>query len=242
MKISCMIPARLKSTRFPRKILAPLAGKPLLQRVWEAAKSVDRFESVTILIDATETEDIVRQFGGVYRMTSPEAPSGTYRLSQAVQENPPQADIVVCWQADEPLIHQEIIDDLLQTIHEEEVDIWTLKKRITDPSSPHLTKVVTDRQGHALYFSRSPIPYFRDSNEKIYFKHIGIYAYRLEILQKLSTLPVSPLEEAEKLEQLSFLYHGFKIKVHETQHDVLGVDLPEHLTLAENLYLDFISS
>jgi len=239
MKIACIIPARLKSSRFPRKILAPLAGKPLIQHVWEAANETSLFDSVTVAVDADETAEMVKSFGGSFLMTRPECPSGTYRLSEVVRAHDIGADLVVCWQGDEPLIHRAMINDLLQSVGKDAADVWTLKKKITDPSSPHIAKVVTDQSGYALYFSRSPIPYFRDDQEKVYFKHIGIYAYRTETLRKISELPVSPLEIAEQLEQLTFLYHGLKIRVHETSHEVVGIDIPEHLAHAEHLLHPF---
>ena len=156
MKIACVIPARLNSSRFPRKIVAQLHGKPLIQWVWEAALKVPFFDSVTIAIDSPETEEVVRSFGGNYRMTSPDCPNGTLRLCSLVDAI--EGDIFVCWQGDEPFLNTEMIRELLQSAGKDEADIWTLKKTITDlnaAASPHVCKVVTDHQGYALYFSRS---------------------------------------------------------------------------------------
>jgi 3-deoxy-manno-octulosonate cytidylyltransferase (CMP-KDO synthetase) len=240
-KVVCVIPARLGSSRFPRKILAPLGGKPVIQRVWEAAQEVSVFDSVVIAVDSEETADIVSSFGGEAIMTSPDCTSGTVRLVELRRRGLIEGDIFVNWQGDEPFIHTHMIHDLLQSIHEDTADVWTLKKLFSDHRqalSPHLAKVVCDQAGFALYFSRSPIPFYRDfheKNQKIYFKHIGIYAFTAQALNKLHLLPSSYLEKAEMLEQLSFLYHGLKIRVHETEHEVLGIDLPEHLVQAESL-------
>ena len=231
-KIACVIPARLQSSRFPKKILAPLHGKPLIQWVWEAASKVSLFDSVTIAIDAEETRKIVEQFGASYRMTSPTCPNGTMRLCELVQKYPVEADIFVCWQGDEPFLHERMIQELLQTVEQDTADVWTLKKKITDlhlAASPHVTKVVTDQNGYALYFSRSLIPFHRDLPATGYEKHIGIYAYTREALEKISSLPMSALAEKEQLEMLNFLYHGLKIRVHETAHEGFGIDIPDHL-------------
>ncbi len=235
--IACLIPARLKSTRFPRKMLESLCGKPLLQWVWEAASQVPFFNSVSFAIDAPETAALIESFGGTYHMTSPECRSGTMRLAKLHSTGKIQADIWVNWQGDEPFIHTAMIKELLQSTDDGN-DIWTLKKKITSPeeiSSPHFAKVVTDSRGCALYFSRSAIPYHRDitPTEDSFFKHIGIYAFSSDALAKISKMESSFLEEAEQLEQLTFLYHGLRLRVHETTHDVFGIDLPEHLSRAE---------
>ena len=240
-KIVCVIPARLHSSRFPRKILAHLGGKPMIQRVWEAAQKVSLFDSVVIAVDHEETAEIVRSFGAAAIMTSPQCFSGTERLVELKARGLIEGDIFVNWQGDEPFIHQSMIGDLLQSVQNDSADIWTLKKQCSDrcdAHSPHLAKVVCDYAGCALYFSRSLIPFYRDvpEDERIYFKHIGIYAFTAQALDKLQSLSPSYLEKAELLEQLSFLYHGLKIKVHETQHEVLGIDLPEHLCAAEILF------
>jgi 3-deoxy-manno-octulosonate cytidylyltransferase (CMP-KDO synthetase) len=239
-KIACIIPARLSSSRFPKKILALLQGKPLLQWVWEAATKVPLFDSVTIAIDSTETEEVVRKFGGNYRMTAPECLNGTLRLCDLIRKHPVEGDVFVCWQGDEPFLHEEMIHELLQSVGNDKADIWTLKKRISDlqqAASSHVCKVVTDHQGYALYFSRSLIPFHRDTTPAYYEKHIGIYAYTREALDKISTLPMSHLCEHEQLEMLNFMYHGLKIRVHETVHEGFGIDIPEHLEQAHQLLL-----
>ncbi|MGR3911803.1 MAG: 3-deoxy-manno-octulosonate cytidylyltransferase [Candidatus Rhabdochlamydia sp.] len=233
-KIACIIPARLQSTRFPRKILAPLQGKPLLEWVWNAAKKVDLFHSVTIAVDSEETIEVVKQFGGNYLMTSPHCPNGTLRLCSLLELYPLEGDIFVCWQGDEPFLEQPMIEDLLQTAGVDGSDIWTLKKKITplEASSPHHVKVVTDHEGYALYFSRSQIPFHRDVLPSEYDQHIGIYAYTRKALEQIRHLPMSALAEKEQLEMLNFMYHGLKIKVHETHHESFGIDIPEHLEIA----------
>jgi 3-deoxy-D-manno-octulosonate cytidylyltransferase len=237
-KIACVIPARLASSRFPKKILALLHGKPLIQWVWEAAKKVPLFDSITIAIDSEETEKVVRQFGGHYRMTSPECPNGTLRICDLIKRYDIEGDIFVCWQGDEPFLHAEMIRELLQSAGEDEADIWTLKKKIKNLSvaaSPHTVKVVTDHKGHALYFSRSLIPFHRDSVPTYYDKHIGIYAYSRQALETIATLPMSSLCEKEQLEMLNFMYYGLKIRVHETSHEGFGIDIPEHLETAHKI-------
>lgn len=244
-KVVCVIPARLKSVRFPKKILAELKGKPLVQWVWEAAKRIPFFDETTFAIDAQETADVIKKFNGKYVFTSENCTSGTDRLAELLDIV--EGDIYVNWQGDEPFIHQHMIDDLLQSAAVDGSDVWTLKKRIYDKElieSPHVCKVVTDHQGYALYFSRALIPFYRDpisEESKAYFKHIGIYAFSKEGLIKISKLKQCAIEEAEKLEQLRFLYNGLKIKVHETQYEVIGIDLPEHLAKAEVILNNIIN-
>lgn len=238
-KIACIIPARLKSTRFPRKMLANLSGKPLIQWVWEAAIKVPLFDTVAFAIDAEETASVIRSFRGKYYMTSEECPTGTDRLIELMHRGEIDADIWVNWQGDEPFISLQMIHDLLDFCDREESDIWTLKKRIIkteDILSPNIPKVVCDAEGAALYFSRCAIPYHRDSSqetERVYYKHIGMYAFTKQALQKILSLKPCYLEEAEKLEQLRFLYYGLRIQVRETLEEVFGIDLPEHLAKAE---------
>jgi len=241
MKIVCVIPARLASSRFPKKVLAMLGEKPMLQWVWEAASSVSLFDDVAFAIDDSETARLIDSFEGKHFMTSPDCPSGTDRLIELQTEGKMQGDIWVNWQGDEPFIHQEMIENLLQTT-DETYDIWSLRKEIEreeDIEDPNVVKVVTDSQDRALYFSRSPIPYDRDGLENVtYYKHVGIYAYTTRALKQISTLSPSLLEQSEGLEQLRFLENGMNIQVHETSHETLGIDIPEDLARA----MDRISS
>lgn len=240
-RVACVIPARLKSTRFPKKMLSVLKGKPLVQWVWEKASAVSCFDEIAFAVDAREIAELIDRFHGKYFMTSEQCPSGTDRLVEVMQRKLIEADIWVNWQGDEPFIHPRMIDDLLQTCETDESDLWTLKKRILkleEALSPHTTKVVCDHKDNALYFSRSVIPYYRDASpgeHKIHFKHVGMYAYTQKALKKIALLNPCEIEMAEQLEQLRFLYHNLRMKVHETQYEVFGIDLPEHLIAAENV-------
>ena len=237
-KIACVIPARLQSTRFPKKMLISIKGKPLLQWVWEAAHKCVIFDKIIFATDSEEIGHLIKSFGGSYYMTSLDCPSGTDRLCELYQKGAIDADIWVNWQGDEPFIRREMIADLLKSAPDKSCDLWTLKKKIIaeqDVIAPNIVKVVCDIDENALYFSRSPIPFYRDPSMKKqeHFKHIGIYAYRKEALAKIANLSSCDLEKAEQLEQLRFLYNGMKIRVHETTFEVLGIDLPEHLAKAE---------
>ncbi|MBI2742743.1 MAG: 3-deoxy-manno-octulosonate cytidylyltransferase [Chlamydiales bacterium] len=237
MLIACVIPARLKSTRFPRKMLAPLLGKPLIQWVWEAASRVSLFSELAIATDSEELAAIARGFGAKCYMTSEECATGSDRLIELRKRGSIKADIWVNWQGDEPFINARTLTDLLQSCGEDGADVWTLKKKITQEEAltPHVCKVVTNSEGFALYFSRHPIPFVRDIKPQSsieFFKHIGMYAYSDAALLKLSSLKPCPLEEAEQLEQLRFLYNSLSVRVHETQEEPFGIDLPEHLALA----------
>jgi len=243
-KITCIIPARLKSSRFPKKILALLAGKPLIQWVWEATNKTNLFNNVLFAIDSQETANAILQFGGKYIMTSEKCATGTDRLVEVVSSKTIESDIWVNWQCDEPFITKKMIQQLLQSCDSDDADIWTLKKRILNNeelSSPNTPKVVCNAKNFALYFSRCPIPYHRlDGIQKrsyfrgnTYFKHIGIFAYKTSTLKEIASMPECSPEKAEKLEQLRFLYNGLKIKVHETDQNILGIDTPEDLKMAE---------
>lgn len=235
MKTACVIPARINSSRFPKKVLAMLGEKPMLQWIWEAATSSEMFDDIAFAIDDHETARLIDSFEGKYHMTSPECLSGTDRLIELQEQGVMEGDIWVNWQVDEPFIHREMIENLLQTI-DQNYDLWSLRKEIEneqDVEDPNVVKVVTDCQDRALYFSRSPIPYDRDALEDItYYKHIGIYAYKNDALREISTLSPSALERAEGLEQLRFLENGLSIQVHETTHETLGIDVPEDLARA----------
>ncbi|MCB1117239.1 MAG: 3-deoxy-manno-octulosonate cytidylyltransferase [Chlamydiia bacterium] len=231
-KIACVIPARLGSMRFPQKVLSVLKGKPLLQWVYEAASPL--FETCVFAVDDEIVAELVAGFGAPYVMTSKDCQSGTMRLIEVRKQGKIKADIWVNWQADEPLIHQEMIDDLLQSCDDPCQDVWTLKHRLEgDPNDPHTVKVVTDGRGKALYFSRSPIPYSKEKVE--YYKHVGLYAYSDRALAIIEQLASCPLEKAESLEQLRFLSGGLHIQVHETKHETQGIDLPEHLAKLEGI-------
>lgn len=232
-----VIPARLASTRFPAKALAPLHGKPILQHVWERASQARYLQTLLIATDDETIATVARKFGAQVRMTSPTHPSGTDRVAEAASAY--SHPVVVNIQGDEPLIDPAAIDAaVLALLDHDDALMGTLAKRIEDPSeihNPNVVKVVTAHDGRAIYFSRSPIPYDRGGGAA-YFKHIGLYTYRREFLLGYSDLPVGPLEQVEKLEQLRALENGYRIQVAETEYESLGVDTPEDLARVETLF------
>jgi 3-deoxy-manno-octulosonate cytidylyltransferase (CMP-KDO synthetase) len=238
-KILGVIPARFASTRFPGKVLAPIAGKTMLQHVYERASRCTYLTSVIIATDDDRVCTVARNFGARVRMTRSDHLSGTDRAAEvASAEN---AEIIVNIQGDEPLIDPAAIDAaILPMVHEPDLVMGTLKKRIEDPreiTDPNVVKVVTDRAGDAIYFSRYAIPFEREKSAGTpYFKHIGLYVYSRDFLLAYSTLPVGPLETAERLEQLRALENGYRIRVVETEYESLGVDTPEDLERVSRLF------
>jgi 3-deoxy-manno-octulosonate cytidylyltransferase (CMP-KDO synthetase) len=238
-KILGVIPARFASTRFPGKVLAHIAGKTMLQHVYERASLSTYLTSTLIATDDDRVYSVARSFGARVRMTRSDHLSGTDRAAEvASAEN---AEIIVNIQGDEPLIDPAAIDAaILPMVHEPELVMGTLKKRIEDPreiTDPNVVKVVTNSAGDAIYFSRCPIPFGREkSGSTPYFKHIGLYVYQREFLLKYSALPVGPLETAERLEQLRALENGYRIRVVETEYESLGVDTPEDLQRVSRLF------
>jgi 3-deoxy-manno-octulosonate cytidylyltransferase (CMP-KDO synthetase) len=235
-----VIPARWASTRFPGKVLADLNGKPVIQYVWQQAKKAMHLDEVVIACDDQRVCDVCTRFGAKAVMTSPDHASGTDRIAEAVTEI--AADIVVNIQGDEPMIDPRVIDALVQALKDEEdVPMATVVKRITDPAqigNPNVVKVVIDKKGAALYFSRHAIPFNRDGRTPDggkYFKHLGIYAYRKEFLTGFHALPHSSLEQIEKLEQLRVLEAGYRIQTIETDVETIGIDTPEDLERAVRL-------
>lgn len=237
-KVVCVVPARLASSRFPQKILKKIANKPILQWVFEAANTVDFFDDVVFAVDAEQTKELVASFGGKTIMTSVGCQSGTDRLVEVMQSKKYVADIWVNWQGDEPFVTKAMIETLLSSCESDNADIWTLKKKIKnsdDIFSPNIAKIVCDANSFAIYFSRNAIPFYRadSTQERCYYKHVGLFAYTTQALEKIALLDMSNLEKAEKLEQLRFLQHGLKIKVHETDQEVVGIDTPQDLAKAE---------
>ncbi len=238
-KVVCIIPARLASIRFPEKMLKMLEGKPILEWVWQAAKSVKVFDECHFAIDDVKIAHLLDGFGASWFMTSKDAACGTDRLVELMDREMLKADIWVNWQGDEPFIHEAMISDLLKTAeYDKDVDVWTLKKRITvmeQIRSVNVAKVVTDSFGNAIYFSRSPIPYYRDEPLEAceFYKHVGLYAFSNRGLKSIKGIPPGPLERAEKLEMLRFLELGLKIRLHETLFEVRGIDTLEDLRCAE---------
>src|SRR5689334_19361577 len=230
-RILGVIPARYSSSRFPGKALVPIAGKTMLQHVWERTCQARYLTDIVIATDDERIRAAAGNFGARVLMTRPDHVSGTDRVAEAASAS--QAQIVVNVQGDEPMIDPAAIDAAILALVDQdagEIPMGTIKKRIeraADIQDPNVVKVVTDAQDNALYFSRSPIPYARDGEQPAYFKHIGLYVYRRDFLLSYSDLPVGPLEKAERLEQLRALENGFKIRVVETEYESLGVDTPE---------------
>jgi len=238
MKILCVIPARYSSTRLPGKPLADIAGKPMIQHVYERAKMANRPATVLIATDHKLVYEAVESFGGQAMMTSPDHPTGTDRLAE-VAENFPDVDVIINVQGDEPLIEPKVIDDLAAAFdHNPELNMATLMTAVdeNEQDNPNVVKVVTDLAGYALYFSRSRIPYARVSEHSApVYKHIGIYAYRRNFLLKYAKLEPTPLERTELLEQLRALEHGYRIKVLKTDFQSVGVDTIEDLVRVNQL-------
>ena len=235
-----VIPARFASSRYPGKALAKLAGKPMIEHVWERANMSRYLSDVLVATDDDRIANAVHRFGGRVRMTRADHPTGTDRLAEIASSE--DAALYVNIQGDEPLIDPEAIDAAILSVHgDEAVDMGTLKKQIVDPTdivNTNVVKVVTNLLGDAIYFSRCPIPYERDSRTgvPIYFKHIGLYVYRRDFLLHYPDLTVGPLEEAERLEQLRALENGYRIRVVATDYESLGVDTPEDLERVNQLF------
>ena len=232
MKAICVIPARYASSRLPGKPLADICGKPMIQWVYEQAQQAKLLEEVLVATDNSLVYKAVQAFAGQVCMTRANHTSGTDRLAE-VAEQYPNVDLIVNVQGDEPLIPSEIIDQLVTAFLEDPtLQMATLKAVMPEQeySDPASVKVVTDKLGNALYFSRSQLPYVRNksSDTKIY-KHIGIYAYKRDFLLKFASLPLGYLEQIESLEQLRVLENGYKIKVIEVDYSAVGVDTLEDL-------------
>jgi 3-deoxy-manno-octulosonate cytidylyltransferase (CMP-KDO synthetase) len=242
MRVTAVIPARYASTRFEAKALADIMGKPMVQRVYERTSRAGLVSEVIVATDDPRIEAAVKAFGGRVEMTSASHETGTDRLAEVAERI--DSDIIVNVQGDEPLIEPAMIDEAIRPLLEDDsVLMGTLKCRIRnlhDFLSPNVVKVVTDRDGFALYFSRSPLPFFRDkwndlkdeafaSGRLLCYKHVGVYVYRREFLIRYARMPQTHLECSEKLEQLRALENGCRIRVVETEHESIGVDSPADL-------------
>ena len=240
MNFTAIIPARYASTRFPGKPLALLGNKPVIQHVYEQTSSV--LSDVWVATDDDRIREAVEKFGGRVVMTRADHKSGTDRIEEAAEKTGTQADVIINIQGDEPFVQPSQIKTLMQLFDNADTQIGTLGKHfenieaVNNPNSP---KIVTDKQGFALYFSRSVIPYIRGAqdNEWLshfpFLKHLGLYAYRREVLHKITQLPQSSLEIAESLEQLRWLENGYRIRVGLTDVETVGIDTPEDLQRAE---------
>lgn len=242
MKITAIIPARYGSTRFEGKALADILGKPMIQHVYERAVRTPLVSEVAVATDDERIAAVVRGFGGRAEMTSSRHETGTDRLAEVAARL--DSDIIVNVQGDEPLIEPAMINEAIEPLVSDPLLLMsTLRSRIKslhDFLSPNVVKVVTDWEGYALYFSRSPLPNFRDkwndlkddafaSGRLLCYKHVGLYVYRREFLLQFAQMSPTYLEMAEKLEQLRVLENGYRIKVLETSHDSIGVDTPGDL-------------
>ncbi len=229
MRAIAIIPARLASTRLPRKMLREIAGKPLIGIVYEAVRSSPLLAEVVIATDSEEILQVCRSHGWKALMTSSAHRSGTERVHEVSSRE--AADVYINVQGDEPMVRAEQIAALLKVMENPSAGVGTLKTPAVavDVQNPNAVKVVTDVDGRALYFSRATIPFDRDGTRPTYFKHLGLYAYRKTALNLFVKLPESSLEKSERLEQLRFLENGIPIFVGETPHDSVGVDTEEDL-------------
>ncbi|MAT42392.1 MAG: 3-deoxy-manno-octulosonate cytidylyltransferase [Anaerolineaceae bacterium] len=242
MKIIAVIPARLQSTRFPRKILADIQGKPMLWHVWNRTKKAKDLYDVFVATDSDEVFSIVTEWGGKAIMTNPECASGTERIASIIDQL--DADWVFNVQGDEPFISFNMIDQMVHECQQDKADLITAVYPLSnndDLLNPNIVKVVRTKNGLALYFSRSPIPYARDTSPDgwlqngVYWGHIGIYAYRREILTHYNDLLPGSLEAVEKLEQLRFLEAGMQFQTIVTQYRSIAVDTPADLEVVRKL-------
>jgi 3-deoxy-manno-octulosonate cytidylyltransferase (CMP-KDO synthetase) len=243
MKAIAVIPARLASTRLPRKVLRAINGRPMLARVYEAAAACPQLQQVIVATDSEEVAELCRAQGWPYRMTSPECRSGTDRVHEVAQSL--QAEVYVNVQGDEPLARREHLDVLLGLMQREDVQVGTLKTPCSaqDSDNPNAVKVVTALDGRALYFSRATIPFDRDHTGQVgCFKHLGFYAYRKAALKAFCLWPESQLERSERLEQLRFLDNGVSIYAAETPFDTVGVDTEDDLRRVEAILAGEIST
>nr|WP_302198316.1 3-deoxy-manno-octulosonate cytidylyltransferase [uncultured Prevotella sp.] len=240
MKFIGIIPARYASTRFPGKPLALLGGKPVIQHVYEKVATV--LEAAYVATDDERIYDVVKAFGGQVVMTRTDHKSGTDRIEEAIEKIGGEWDVVVNVQGDEPFVAKSQLDTICHCFDDPTTQIATLGKpfesmeAVQNPNSP---KIVVDNMGFAMYFSRSVIPYVRGKEKSSwlthypFLKHLGIYAYRKDVLRQVTQLPQSSLEIAESLEQLRWLQNGFKIKVGTTDVETVGIDTPQDLERAE---------
>jgi 3-deoxy-manno-octulosonate cytidylyltransferase (CMP-KDO synthetase) len=242
MKVLAIIPARYGSTRFPGKPLANLAGKPMIQHVYEQVKSCGSISEVVVATDHQEILHRVEDFGGKAVMTSENCLSGTDRCAEVLKGLSSEYDLVLNVQGDEPFIQCGQLKELIESMNSPESEIGTLVRRIEhmeDVSNPNVVKAVIAENGRALYFSRNPVPFVRGVerenwlSQAVFYRHIGLYAYRPEVLLKITALPPGKLEIAESLEQLRWMEADFKVYVRESLYDSIGIDTPEDLLKAK---------
>jgi len=239
MNTLCVIPARYASTRLPGKPLADIAGKPMIVRVFEQASRAKSLSGVIAAVDDQRVFDALEAHGGRAMMTAKNHPTGTDRLAEVAAAHP-EAELIINVQGDEPLIEPDLIDALAAAFEAEpELQMATVKSPMRDKAemqNPNNVKVVTDKNGYALYFSRSLLPYPRENTGAVVYKHIGIYAYKRDFLLSYAKMQPTVLEQTESLEQLRALENGYKIKVIATDFQFVGVDTPEDLAEVNRLY------
>lgn len=237
MKISGIIPARFASTRFPGKPLVNIAGKSMIRRVYEQASKSELLTQVIVATDDERIYEHVLSFGGLVQMTSINHQSGTDRCAE-VALNQPDTNVIINIQGDEPFIDPKQIDLLCQCFKQSEVNLATLVKKINNYSelvNNNTPKVIFNKNFEAVYFSRTPVPFLRGYDQEVwlnhhsYYKHIGIYGYRKEALEQITRLPISPLEQAEALEQLRWIENGLHIKIAITDVESIAIDTPQDL-------------
>jgi 3-deoxy-manno-octulosonate cytidylyltransferase (CMP-KDO synthetase) len=239
-QIWAVIPARYAATRLPGKPLVEIAGKPMIQRVWEQVRQAKNISRVVVATDDDRIRTVVEKFGGEAIMTRSDHATGTDRIAEVAASH--EAGIFINVQGDEPLVSPEAVDALAEAISgDPEVQLATLAVALKTPADimdPNIVKVVLDFDDNALYFSRAPIPWVRDKGTATHarhLKHLGLYAYRRSALIEYNTLPPGDLERVEQLEQLRWLENGFKIRVAETEHDSVSVDVPDDVARIEKL-------
>lgn len=235
MKILCVIPSRLRSTRLPRKPLLPIRGKPMIQWVYENAKRCPLLNDVIVATDSDEIADVITKIGGKVQMTDPDLPTGSERVA-AVALHHPDVDVVINLQGDEPFVKPIMLEQLVTPYLQGETPematlAYPLEKEMYHDAGA--VKVITDLNGNAIYFSRAPIPYFRIQASAPVYHHIGLYAFRRDFLMLYRNLPQTPLEKAESLEQLRTLEHGYKIRVCLTDEKTLEINTPEEYERAQ---------
>ena len=244
MKTIAIIPARYGSSRFPGKPLALLGGKPVIERVVRQAETV--LDEVYVATDDNRIAQCVESFGGYPIMTRADHQSGTDRVCEALDKLGSDADVVINIQGDEPFVNRSQLETLISSFKSPETQIATLGKTfstIEETKNPNSPKIVLDNEGYAMYFTRSVVPFIRGKDESEwlacypFLKHIGLYAYRSDVLRRITRLPQSSLELAESLEQLRWLQNGYKIKVGITQIETVGIDTPADLERAEKFLL-----
>ena len=239
MNTLCVIPARYASTRLPGKPLADIAGKPMIVRVFEQASRAKSLSGVIAAVDDQRVFDALEAHGGRAMMTAKNHPTGTDRLAEVAAAHP-EAELIINVQGDEPLIEPDLIDALAAAFEAEpELQMATVKSPMRDKAemqNPNNVKAVTDKNGYALYFSRSLLPYPRENTGAVVYKHIGIYAYKRDFLLSYAKMQPTVLEQTESLEQLRALENGYKIKVIATDFQFVGVDTPEDLAEVNRLY------